>query len=101
MGQAYDREKALKSGDPYYDRSPVNFLDKMRSPVIVFQGSEDRVVPPSLAHNLVNVLKQNDIFHNYIEYAGEGHGFRNPKNCSDALQRELEFYSAALAARTS
>jgi dipeptidyl aminopeptidase/acylaminoacyl peptidase len=101
LGQAYDPESASQAGDPYYDRSPVNFLNKICCPVIVFQGSEDQVVPSSLAHNLVNVLKQNDIFHDYIEYAGEGHGFRNPKNCSDALQRELDFYAAALAARSS
>ena len=96
LGRVYDAKNASKAGDPYYDRSPVNFLDNMCCPVIVFQGSEDRVVPPSLAHNLVAVLKQKGIFHEYIEYPGEGHGFRNPKNSSDALQRELDFYSAAL-----
>ena len=57
LGQTYDPQKATQSGDPYYDRSPVHALDKMRCPVIIFQGADDTVVPPVLAHSFVAALE--------------------------------------------
>ncbi|MBT5032462.1 MAG: S9 family peptidase [Proteobacteria bacterium] len=96
LGQKYDPQKATQPGNPYYDRSPVHTLDKIRCPVIIFQGAEDTVVPPVLAHSLVAALEKQGIRHEYVEYSCEGHGFRNPKNSSDALERELAFYGQAL-----
>ena len=31
----------------FHERSPIHFLDRVRAPMLIFQGLDDRVVPPS------------------------------------------------------
>jgi dipeptidyl aminopeptidase/acylaminoacyl peptidase len=60
--------------------------------MIIFQGVDDKVIPPRLAHELVEALEKRGVMHRYIEYAGEGHGFRNLETRVDALQQEADFF---------
>src|SRR5438105_5321176 len=39
--------------DLYRERSPVHFTDRLSSPVIFFQGLEDKIVPPNQAEMMV------------------------------------------------
>ncbi|MEK6283921.1 MAG: S9 family peptidase [Acidobacteriota bacterium] len=77
----------------YYQRSPVNFTERLSCPVIFFQGLEDRVVPPNQAEMMVNALRAKGIPVAYIAFEGEQHGFRQAKNIKRALDGELYFYS--------
>ena len=63
----------------YRERSPIFSADKLRDPVAIFQGDEDRVVPPSQAEEIVANLKQRNVPHVYHLYKGEGHGWRRPE----------------------
>jgi len=92
LGEAYDPGRAERPDSVYYRRSPIHFLDRLRSPMIVFQGLEDKVVPPELSRELVHRLKEMGIYYEYIEYEGEGHGFRRAETRIDALRRESEFF---------
>jgi dipeptidyl aminopeptidase/acylaminoacyl peptidase len=76
----------------YRERSPINFTDRIRRPVIVFQGEDDMVVPIAQAEQLVESLHERRVPHAYILFAGEGHGFRNGPNIRRALEAELSFY---------
>jgi dipeptidyl aminopeptidase/acylaminoacyl peptidase len=96
IGETFDGAKSRKPESNYVKRSPVFELDQITSPLIVFQGSEDKVVPPKLACEIVDGLKQKGIRYSYTEYPGEGHGFRVPENRKDALQKEIEFYQAII-----
>ncbi|MCE8428654.1 MAG: S9 family peptidase [Candidatus Methanoperedens sp.] len=42
--------------DLYQKRSPINFVDNISSPVIFFQGLEDKIVPPDQTEKLFNAL---------------------------------------------
>ena len=77
----------------YYDRSPINFVDRLSCPVIFFQGAEDRVVPPSQAETMVKALKNKGIAVAYIAFEKEQHGFRRASTIKAALEAELYFYS--------
>ena len=57
-------------------RSPVHYLDEISCPVLVLQGLDDRVVPPTQAEAIVAALEANGIPHAYLAFEGEGHGFR-------------------------
>jgi dipeptidyl aminopeptidase/acylaminoacyl peptidase len=79
--------------DIYYDRSPINFTQKLSCPVIFFQGLEDKVVPPNQAVMMVEALRAKHIPVAYLPFEGEQHGFRQAHNIKRALDAELYFYS--------
>jgi dipeptidyl aminopeptidase/acylaminoacyl peptidase len=87
----YPEEKEL-----YYERSPIHFVERLRAPVILFQGLEDEVVPPSQAETMVAALKQNGVPHAYLAFADEAHGFRRSETEIRCLEAELYFYGRIL-----
>jgi dipeptidyl aminopeptidase/acylaminoacyl peptidase len=82
--------------DLYRERSPINFTDRLSTPMLVLQGSEDRVVPPRQAELIVGALRERGIPHAYLLYEGEGHGFRRAENIIGSLEAELSFYAQVL-----
>jgi dipeptidyl aminopeptidase/acylaminoacyl peptidase len=77
----------------YFQRSPINFTDRLSCPAIFFQGLEDKVVPPNQAEVMVEALRRKGIPVAYVPFEGEQHGFRQAKNIKRALDGELYFYS--------
>ncbi len=76
----------------YRERSPVHFADRIRVPVLVLQGLDDQVVPPSEAERIVDALWERRVPHAYVAFEGEDHGFRQAKNIIRAFEVELSFY---------
>ena len=64
--------------------------------MILFQGLNDAVVPPAVSREVVQVLADRGIDHEYIEYPNEGHGFRRSETNLDAIERETKFYRRML-----
>jgi dipeptidyl aminopeptidase/acylaminoacyl peptidase len=79
--------------DLYHNRSPINFLDRIRAPMILFQGLEDKVVPPNQAKLIVEALRKMGRPVAYLTFEHEQHGFRQAKNIKRSLEAELYFYS--------
>jgi dipeptidyl aminopeptidase/acylaminoacyl peptidase len=77
----------------YRDRSPNRHADRITCPVLVIQGSDDRVVPPAQAEGIVAALRRNGLPHAYLLFEGEGHGLRRAENQRRALEAELSFYA--------
>ncbi|MCU1372131.1 MAG: putative peptidase [Ilumatobacteraceae bacterium] len=76
----------------YDARSPIHHTDGFSAPLIVFQGSEDEVVPPAQSEMIVEALTAKGIPHAYLLFDGEQHGFRKAENIVRALEAELWFY---------
>src|SRR4029077_5911662 len=79
--------------DLYRERSAVNYADQMSCPVILFQGLEDEVVPPSQAEEFVAACKAKGLPYAYITFEGEQHGFRKASSIRRSIEAELYFYS--------
>jgi len=62
---------------PMRDRSPVAFAHRIRRPLLVFHGTDDPVVPVEQSRVLVGRLHTGGCDVELIEFAGEGHGFRD------------------------
>ena len=75
----------------YRDRSPVVHADSISDPLLLLQGLDDKVVPPSQAEVIVDALKRRGIPYAYIAFAGEGHGFRKAENIKRASEAHLSF----------
>ncbi|HTS14510.1 MAG TPA: prolyl oligopeptidase family serine peptidase [Candidatus Sulfotelmatobacter sp.] len=76
----------------YEQRSPIHFLDRLSCPVLILQGLDDRVVPPSQAEDMVAALTAKGLPYAYLPFEGEGHGFRRASNVRLAAGAELAFY---------
>jgi dipeptidyl aminopeptidase/acylaminoacyl peptidase len=77
----------------YRERSAIHYLDRIEAPVILFQGLEDKIVPPNQAELIVDALRKKGLPVAYIPFEGEQHGFRIAKNIKRSLEGELYFYS--------
>ena len=77
----------------YIERSPIHHVDRLATPLLLLQGTEDRVVPPSQAHAMADALRQRDVPFELIEFPDEGHGFRKAANVVQALEAELAFFA--------
>ncbi|HSK51117.1 MAG TPA: prolyl oligopeptidase family serine peptidase [Clostridia bacterium] len=75
----------------YRERSPIYAFDRIRCPVLVLQGLDDRVVTPDQAEAIVAALAENGIPYGYIAFEGEGHGFRGAPAMRRSLEAELSF----------
>jgi len=79
--------------DIYRERSAIHCVDRITAPVILFQGLEDKIVPPNQAEVIVEALRKRGLPVAYIPFEGEQHGFRMAKNIKRSLEAELYFYS--------
>jgi len=75
--------------------SPIFHVEKIKDPIAIFQGSEDKVVPPNQSETIVAALKSRGVPHEYHLYEGEGHGFRKSETLVayyKAVERFLQQY---------
>ncbi len=56
----------------YKERSPATAADDLRVPVLLLQGLDDKVVPPSQAEIMVDALRRNGVPFAYIALRGRG-----------------------------
>ena len=82
--------------DLYVERSPISHVERFTRPLIVLQGSEDAIVPPSQSEMIVDALRAKGVPVAYLLFDGEQHGFRRAENVRRALDAELAFYARVL-----
>ncbi len=77
-------------------RSPINLIDGIKAPLILFQGLDDKVVPPEQSRLIAGELRKRGVEVAYHEFAGEAHGFRRAETIIAVLEAELAFLRRAL-----
>jgi len=60
--------------------------------MILFQGSEDKAVPPDQARAMFEAVKAKGLPVALLMFEGEQHGFRRAATIRRALEAELYFY---------
>jgi dipeptidyl aminopeptidase/acylaminoacyl peptidase len=78
----------------YWDRSPIHALEKLACPLILFQGLEDKVVPPNQSQMMADAVRARGVPVAYLAFEGEQHGFRQADTIVRCLEAELYFYGA-------
>ncbi|HEV2758058.1 MAG TPA: prolyl oligopeptidase family serine peptidase [Acidimicrobiales bacterium] len=84
------------AADVYRERSPLSHADELAAPLIIFQGLDDKVVPPSQAEVLVDALRGGGLPFAYLTFEGEAHGFRQAATIRRVAEAELSFYGQVL-----
>lgn len=87
----------LPQAEPLYvSRSPLSRPETLRTPLLILQGSDDPVVPPSQSEALRDALAMNGVPHAYLLFEGESHGFRQASTLIRAFEAELAFLGRVL-----
>lgn len=76
----------------YAERSPVNNAQNIRSPLLLLQGTEDKVVPPEQAEAIEKIMQAQGRHVEKVLFDGEGHGFIKAESIKVALETERAFY---------
>ena len=82
-----------ESESVYRERSPVRHAARITCPVLILQGLDDRIVPPSEAARIVDALWERRIPHAYLAFEGEDHGFRKADSIVRSFEAELSFFA--------
>lgn len=89
-------------GDPEKDKaalmklSPVTYLDKVKSPLMIIQGANDPRVPVGEALQIQQALEKKKIPSQLIVFADEGHGSSKKENQILEIGNTIEFFKAHL-----
>lgn len=83
----------------YRARSPLHHLEGLDRPIILFQGLEDRVVPPKQAEIMASALAERGVPVAHVVFEGEQHGFRQASTITRVIVTELAFYGRVLGFR--
>lgn len=75
----------------FRERSPIHRLDRVRSPLLLLQGLDDKVVPPSQLDVMVAEFSARGLPHVAMTFEGEGHGFRKAETRRASYRAELAF----------
>ena len=85
-----------KNYDDYINRSPINHINKIKKPILLFHGKKDTVISYKQTLKIQEILIQNNKYSEVIFFDNEGHGFRNIENKEVVMQKSQEFLKNAL-----
>jgi dipeptidyl aminopeptidase/acylaminoacyl peptidase len=80
-----------ESDAAFRELSPLHRAQQIRSKLLLFHGTEDPVVPISQSDDLVDAVRAAGGSVDYIEFQGEGHGFRQPANVAEEYSQTEAF----------
>ncbi|MDC3027456.1 prolyl oligopeptidase family serine peptidase [bacterium] len=86
----------LKNHDDYINRSPINHINKIKKPILLFHGKKDTVISYKQTLKIQEILIRNNKYSEVIFFDNEGHGFRNIENKEVVMQKSQEFLKNAL-----
>ncbi len=82
--------------DSFKARSPYFAASKLKTPLLIFQGCDDPIVPPPQAKVMIRELLDEGLPVGYEFFPGESHGFRTQENIIKCAEAELAFYASLM-----
>ncbi len=81
------------------ERSPLNYVDSIRKPLLIGQGANDPRVKQSESDQIVDKMQEKEIPVTYVLYPDEGHGFARPENRLSFFAIMEQFLSKTLGGK--
>ena len=89
---------SLESDKRFAALSPIHRANQISSPLLVFHGTADRVVPVAQSRALFEQLAESGVDGaELVEFEGEGHGFRDPLNVREEYERTERFLAGIVS----
>ena len=76
----------------YLNHSPMAFIGRVVTPILIQQGAEDRRVPVAISDELYRALKAQAVECEMVRYPHSGHSLGSPKLVKEAMARNLEWF---------
>jgi len=73
------------------NQSPLTYINKLKTPLLIVTGGRDKRVPPQSAWNLKDALDDRNMPYQWLYKSKEGHGFTNTANKIELYQQSLAF----------
>ncbi len=80
----------------YAKSSPITFIKNVKTPTLIVVGERDAECPAPQSYEFWHALKTLGVKTQLVVYAGEGHGFRDPKHREDVLKRTVAWFNENL-----
>lgn len=78
--------------DILWERSPIRYANKVRTPTLFIHGENDNDVPIAEAEQFFIALKDVGVDTVMVRYLREGHGIRETKHVADSIERSIAWY---------
>jgi Dipeptidyl aminopeptidases/acylaminoacyl-peptidases len=85
-----------KNYDDYINRSPINQINKIKKPILLFHGKKDKVISFKQTLKIQEILIRNNKYSEVMLFENEGHGFKNIENKKLVMQKSQEFLKNTL-----
>lgn len=79
--------------DEYWRRSALFHASKIKTPLLLTHGSNDKVVSPTQSRDLAAALRDLHRPVCYEEYDGEGHGYRSAEVRQHWIEKEFSYFT--------
>lgn len=78
--------------ETYMKYSPMSFVDRVKTPIMITHGEQDRRVPIAQAEQYYRALRKRGVEVIFVRYPREGHGIAEPNHQIDLVNRQLEWF---------
>jgi dipeptidyl aminopeptidase/acylaminoacyl peptidase len=82
----------------YAKSSAIDFIDKVKTPVLVVVGDRDGECPAPQSFEFWHALRDQHVPTQLVVYPNEGHGFVNPEHRTDVMVRALDWFAKYMPA---
>ena len=87
---AFPHQRGLM--DTLWARSPLRYVDRVKTPTMLVHGENDNDVPIAEAEQFYVALRDVGVETVMVRYPREGHGLRETKHLVDVLERSMRWY---------
>jgi dipeptidyl aminopeptidase/acylaminoacyl peptidase len=91
----YPHENGLM--DVLWERSPLRYVQKVKTPTLILHGENDNDVPISEAEQWYIALKDAGVDAVLVRYPREGHGVSEPRHQVDVIDRSIAWFEKGFA----
>ena len=88
-----------ESGPLWTARSPLTFADRVKAPVLLFHGTDDKAVPHQQSVDFAAAVQRRGGIAELVSYEGEGHVFARETSRRDVIERMEVFLEKYVLAR--
>ncbi|MDQ2855401.1 MAG: S9 family peptidase [Acidobacteriota bacterium] len=92
----YTDKAPWQATDLYWDRSPMKYINNVKTPTMILHGQVDTRVPIAQAVEFYQALKERRVPVEFVVYPRENHGFTEPRHQIDRVRRYVRFFAKYL-----